>query len=165
MAQKFVKAIGLHNVFNTSGSTIDITSIKESAQSKVNQNSIVFLTATSDDEQYGYSEGSKYIWTHSELYPTNDPTIDSDIVESVPDVSLFAVASTPVVDKIGDATNVFAIDPNKMYMFGTRTSLTVTLNPGNSDIVNEYMFQFTSGSTATSLYVPNTVVWLKDPDI
>lgn len=74
MAQKFVKAIGLHNVFNVSASetALDITSIKSSAQSKVNQNSIVFLTATSDDEQYGYNEGSKYIWTHSELYPTND---------------------------------------------------------------------------------------------
>lgn len=72
MAQKFVKANGLHNVFSTSSeTTLDITSIKPSAQSKVNQNSIVFLTATSGDEQYGYNEGSKYIWTHGELYPTN----------------------------------------------------------------------------------------------
>ena len=165
MARKFVKATGLHNVFNVSGSTLDITSIKPSVQSKVNQNSIVFLTATFEDEQYGYNEGSKYIWTHNELYPTNDPTIDSDIVESVPDISLFAVASTPIVDKTSDASNVFAIDPNKMYMFGTRTSLTVTLNPGNSDIVNEYMFQFTSGSVATTLNVPSSVTWLKDPDI
>lgn len=165
MARKFVKATGLHNIFNTSGSTLDITSIKEDVQSKVNQNSIVFLTATFEDEQYGYNDGSKYIWTHNELYPTNDPTIDSDIVESVPDVSLFAVASTPVVDKTGDSSSIFALDPNKMYMFGTRTSLTVTLNPGNSDIVNEYMFQFTSGSTATTLNVPSSVTWLKDPDI
>ena len=167
MAKKFVKAIGLHNVFNvsTSETAFDITSIKSSAQSKVNQNSIVFLTATSDDEQYGYNKGSKYIWTHSELYPTNDPTIDSDIVESVPDVSLFAVASTPIVDKTSDSSSVFALDPNKMYMFGTRTSLTVTLNQGESGIVNEYMFQFISGSVATTLNVPSSVTWLKEPDI
>jgi len=140
MAKKFVKATGLHNVFNVSGSTLDITSIKPSVQSKVNQDSIVFLTATFEDEPYGYNKGSKYIWTHNELYPTNDPTIDSDVVESVPDVSLFAIASTPVVDKTDDSSSIFALDPNKMYMFGTKTSLTVTLNPGNSDIVNEYMF-------------------------
>ena len=139
MARKFVKATGLHNIFNTSGSTLDITSIKESVQSKVNQSTIVFLTA-SEDAIYGYPDGTKYIWTMNTLYPTNDPTIDSDIVESVPDVSLFAVASTPVIDKSSDTSSIFAIDPNKMYMFGTRTSLTVTLNPGNSDIVNEYMF-------------------------
>lgn len=164
MARKFVKATGLHNIFNTSGSTLDITSIKESVQSKVNQNSIVFLTA-SEDASYGYPNDSKYIWTMNTLYPTNDPTIDSDIVESIPDVSLFAVASTPVVDKTSESSNVFALDPNKMYMFGTRTNLTVTLNPGNSDIVNEYTFQFTSGSTATTLNVPSSVTWLKDPDI
>ena len=51
MAQKFVKAIGLHNVFSTSSeSTLDITSILPSAQAKVNQNSIVFLTANDEDE-------------------------------------------------------------------------------------------------------------------
>lgn len=164
MARKFVKATGLHNIFNTSGSTLDITSIKESVQSKVNQNSIVFLTA-SEDASYGYSDGSKYIWTMNTLYPTNDSTIDSDIVESVPDVSLFTVTSTPIVDKTGDPSSTFALDPNKMYMFGTRTSLTISLNPGESGIVNEYMFQFTSGSTATTLYVPNTVIWMKEPDI
>lgn len=164
MARKFVKATGLHNIFNTLGSTLDITSIKEDVQSKVNQTSIVFLTA-SEDAIYGYPDGTKYIWTMNTLYPTNDSTIDSDIVESVPDVSLFAVASTPVVDKTDDTTNVFAIDPNKMYMFGTRTNLTVTLNSGDSNIVNEYMFQFTSGSVATTLTVPSSVNWIKDPDI
>ena len=70
MARKFVKATGLHNIFNTSGSTLDITSIKESVQSKVNQNSIVFLTA-SEDAIYGYPDGTKYIWTMNTLYPTN----------------------------------------------------------------------------------------------
>lgn len=164
MARKFVKATGLHNIFNTSGSTLDITSIKESVQSKVNQNSIVFLTA-SEDAIYGYPDGSKYIWTMNTLYPTNDPTIDSDIVESVPDVSLFTVAATPIVDKTNDPSSIFTVDPNKMYMFGTRTSLTIALNPGESGIVNEYMFQFTSGSIATTLNVPSSIVWLKDPDI
>ena len=165
MAQLLIKAIGLHNIFVVSGNTLDITSIKPSVQSKVSQESIVFLTATEDDEQYGYSNGSKYIWTHGELYPTNDAKIDSDIISSVPDVSLFAIAATPIVDKTQDSANQFAIDPNKMYMFGTRTTLTITLNQGDPNIVNEYMFQFTSGSTATSLYVPNTVKWLKEPDI
>lgn len=70
MARKFVKATGLHNIFNTSGSTLDITSIKESVQSKVNQNSIVFLTA-SEDASYGYPDGTNYIWTMNTLYPTN----------------------------------------------------------------------------------------------
>lgn len=74
--------------------------------------------------------------------------------------------TTQVIDKTQDSSSTFAIDPNKMYMFGTRTSLTITLNtPNDNNIVNEYMFQFTSGSTATSLSIPNTVVWLKNTDV
>jgi hypothetical protein len=53
-----------------------------------------------------------------------------------------------------------------MYMFGTRTSLTITLAaPTDNTIVNEYVFQFTSGDVATTLVVPNTVVWMNEPDI
>lgn len=52
-----------------------------------------------------------------------------------------------------------------MYRFGNRTELTISLAPGREGIVNEYMFQFTSGSSATTLNVPSTIVWLKDPNI
>ena len=71
MARKFVKAIGLHNIFEVSGSTLDLTRIKVSVQNKVNETSIVFLTA-SGDSSYGYPDNTKYIWTMNTLYPTND---------------------------------------------------------------------------------------------
>lgn len=79
--------------------------------------------------------------------------------------SEIATSHIPVIDKTSDTASSFAIDPNKMYMFGTRSSLTITLNSGTTGIVNEYMFQFTSDSTATTLTVPNSVVWMKSPDI
>ena len=74
---------------------------------------------------------------------------------------------TSIVD-LSTSSTVYStsIEPNKMYMFGEKEELTITeLISGRTDIVNEYMFQFTSGSIATTLNVPNTVVWLKDPDI
>ena len=73
--------------------------------------------------------------------------------------------TTPVVDLASDTGTSFSIDPNKMYMFGEKSALTISLNAGNVNFVNEYMFQFTSGSVATTLNVPATVTWLKDPDI
>ena len=73
---------------------------------------------------------------------------------------------TVVVDMTSGSTISTAIEANKMYMFGTKTSITITsLTAGKSGIVNEYMFQFTSSSTATTLSVPNTVKWLSSPDI
>ena len=71
----------------------------------------------------------------------------------------------PLINKTSDTSSTFDIDPNKMYMFGDRTTLTINLLPGQSGIVNEYMFQFTSGNVATTLNVPSSVTWLKDPDV
>lgn len=59
------------------------------------------------------------------------------------------------------------ISPNIFYVWGTMTSLSITaLNtPSDSSIYNEYMFQFTSGSSATTLSVPSTVKWVVEPNI
>lgn len=64
------------------------------------------------------------------------------------------------------ATVNAAIGPNYFYVWGTVTSMTITLaTPADSTIYNEYMFQFTSGSTPTSLSLPNTVKWVTEPNI
>lgn len=99
------------------------------------------------------------------VYDEFTTTVMSDDVSSVGDITVYTNLNIQVIDKTQDSSSTFAIDPNKMYMFGTRTSLTITLNPGESGIVNEYMFQFTSGSVATTLNVPSSVTWLKDPNI
>ncbi len=53
------------------------------------------------------------------------------------------------------------LQPNILYTFGEVTSLSLTLaTPTNTARVNEYMFQFTSGTTATTLTLPSTVKWI-----
>ena len=76
-----------------------------------------------------------------------------------------AKVSIVTVDLTSGTTINTSIYPNKMYLFGEKTDITITFNTGDDKIVNEYMFQFNSGNTATTLNVPNTVVWLKEPDI
>ena len=73
--------------------------------------------------------------------------------------------NTPVVDLTSDTGDTYAIEPNIMYRFGEKETLTITLIPGDTNVLNEYMFEFTSGSVATTLNVPLTVTWLKNPDI
>ena len=101
----------------------------------------------------------------SDLQEVLDDFVTSEEVHSVDDIEIYVTSQIPIVDKTQDSSSSFSIDSNKMYMFGTRTSLTISFDAGLPGIVSEYMFQFTSGSTATTLVVPNTVVWLKDPDI
>ena len=50
-----------------------------------------------------------------------------------------------------------------MYRFGEAASLTITLaDPSDAGHLNEYMFEFTSGATATALTVPDTVKWASE---
>lgn len=51
------------------------------------------------------------------------------------------------------------IKPNTFYIFGKVARLTITLATEERGILNEYMFQFVSGSTPTTLSVPDAVKW------
>ena len=58
------------------------------------------------------------------------------------------------------------IYPNIFHVWGVVPSLAITLaSPLDSNIMNEYLFQFTSGDEVTSLTIPSTVVWPISPNI
>lgn len=58
------------------------------------------------------------------------------------------------------------IEPNKFYKFGEVSSLNITLAAiTDTSVLNEYMFEFVSGTTATTLTLPNAVKWLETPTI
>ena len=63
------------------------------------------------------------------------------------------------VENGGSGTVTKQINPNTFYKFGSCSKLTITLGAETSGIVNEYMFEFVSGTTATTLSVPNSVKW------
>lgn len=63
------------------------------------------------------------------------------------------------VESGGSGSVTKQLSPNTLYKFGECSSLTVTLGAETSGIVNEYMFEFVSGSTATTLSVPDSVTW------
>ena len=70
-----------------------------------------------------------------------------------------------VVDH-GTGDTTFALTPNILHRWGTVTSLTITLAaPVDTTVANYYMFEFTSGTTATTLSLPSTVTWASDVSI
>lgn len=61
----------------------------------------------------------------------------------------------------GDAT--FELTPNRLHRWGEMSSLTLTLAaPTDDTIVNHYMVEFVSGATATTLTMPDSIVWQSD---
>ena len=67
---------------------------------------------------------------------------------------------------VESTTTTLEIQPNKFYKFGEVTELNLTLAEiTDTTQLNEYMFEFVSGATATTLTLPSSVKWLETPTI
>ena len=75
-----------------------------------------------------------------------------------------ALQKVPIVNHGTDDTT-FTLTPNVFHIWGTVTSLTLTLATASTTTMDEFMFQFTSGTTATTLSLPSTVKWIAEPEI
>jgi len=92
--------------------------------------------------------------------------VTAEEVGSNPDGDVTLKAVTYIQDRTTSTDTAFTLAPNYKYLFGERESLTITLEEiTDSTIVNHYMFEFTSGSTATTLSLPSTVKWTTTPSI
>ena len=70
------------------------------------------------------------------------------------------------VEVVESITTTLEIQPNKFYKFGEVTELNLTLSEiTDTTQLNEYMFEFVSGATATTLTLPDTIKWLETPTI
>lgn len=70
------------------------------------------------------------------------------------------------VEVVESTSSTQEIQSNKFYKFGEVSSLNITLAAiTDTSVLNEYMFEFTSGSTATTLTLPNTIKWLETPTV
>ena len=59
----------------------------------------------------------------------------------------------------GTSDTTFTLTPNTFHVWDEVASLDLTLGSETSGIANEYLFQFTSGSTATTLSLPDDIKW------
>lgn len=79
-----------------------------------------------------------------------------DTDETAEDVSL--LLAKQMVNH-GTADTTFTLTPNTFHVWDAVTSLTLTLGEEIEGVTNEYLFQFTSGATATTLSLPDTIKW------
>lgn len=94
-------------------------------------------------------------------------TIMAEDAEVAPDDAELSVRFIiPLIDYSSSSLTDYTIRPNRKYLFGTKSSLSITLaEPIDNTIVNCYHFEFTSGSTATTLSLPASVKWTIEPSI
>lgn len=63
------------------------------------------------------------------------------------------------IPRIDMTATTATLDPNKFYVWGEVASLDISLAAETAGIQNVYKFQFQSGGTATTLTLPNNIVW------
>lgn len=77
-----------------------------------------------------------------------------------------SLAGFATKEKVQNMTETTAsIAPNILHVWGEVEELNITLAEGEEGVVNEYMVQFTSGATATTLTLPDSIVWMSSPNI
>jgi hypothetical protein len=59
----------------------------------------------------------------------------------------------------GTSDTTFALTPNTFHVWDEVASLTLDFGSETSGVANEFLFQFTSGATATSLTLPDDIKW------
>lgn len=62
----------------------------------------------------------------------------------------------------GTSDTTFTLTPNTFHVWDEVASLTLDLGSETSGVANEYLFQFTSGATATTLSLPSDLKWAND---
>lgn len=83
---------------------------------------------------------------------------DSKYTGAEVEALLDKIGNYPLVSH-GTADTTFVLTPNTMHVWAEVSALTLTLGTEESGKVNEYLFQFNSGATATTLSLPSTIVW------
>lgn len=81
----------------------------------------------------------------------------------LPNISNKADKVTVVDHGTNDTT--FALTPNVFHKWGEVATLNLTLATETPGVLNEYMFQFTSGTVATVLTLPETVKYIGESTI
>ena len=109
---------------------------------------------------YGYNSSNYRLLTG--LY---DPqSVHDAATKGYVDNSLLGKANK--ISVVQTSASTIEINPNTFYKFGEVASLTITLaSITDNTIYNEYMFEFVSGTTATTLTLPSSIKWLETPTI
>lgn len=62
----------------------------------------------------------------------------------------------------GASDTTFTLTPNTFHVWDEISALTLSFGDETAGVANEFVFQFTSGSTATSLTLPDGIKWVND---
>lgn len=122
------------------------------------------------------SNGAVYALPNSSTGDEDDILLSRDTVKTINGESIFGSGNIEISGggsssggsgaysevNHGTSDTTFSLTPNTFHIWDEVASLTLDLGSETSGVANEYLFQFTSGATATSLTLPDDIKWVND---
>lgn len=118
-----------------------------------------------------FIKDTQQIWTHGQIYNASadnslrDANVQAvDIAGGLDDVAEPSIGGGGTYAEVnhGTSDSTFELTPNTFHVWDEVTSLNLTLGAETSGIANEYLFQFASGSTPTTLTLPDGIKFSED---
>lgn len=136
----------------------DIDTIRNNAANYKGTVTGVKINGTTKNPSIGIVDLGTVITEHQTLKTINGENIvgSGDIT-----ISGGSGGAYPEVNH-GTGDTTFTLTPNTFHVWDEVTSLTLNFGSETSGMANEYIFQFVSGPTATSLTLPDSIKWAND---
>lgn len=75
------------------------------------------------------------------------------------------IAENSGIEVVSQTATTATIQPNVLNVWGEVASLNLSFADGEEGKVNEYLVQFISGATATTLVLPDIIQWMAAPNV
>ena len=151
----------------------DIDTIRNNAANYKGTVTSVKINGTNKNPSNGVVDLGTVITSHQNISGKQDKLVSGTNIKTINGKSILGSGDITITSSggsggvypevnhgTGDTT--FTLTPNTFHVWDEVTSLTLNFGSGISGVANEYLFQFTSGSTATSLTLPDDIKWAND---
>lgn len=93
-----------------------------------------------------------------------DPINPQDFAAAIYSISSGGSGGSSAYEEVNHGTSdkTFELTPNTFHVWGEMTALNLTLGAETAGVANEYLFQFTSPATPTSLTLPDNIKFSED---
>ena len=101
---------------------------------------------------------ANYVITNSDLYTFK--TINGERILGEGNITIEGGIVAYAEVNHGTSDTTFTLTPNTFHVWDEVATLDLSFCEEISGVANEFLFQFTSGATATSLTLPDTIQWV-----
>lgn len=153
-----VATSGAANIPAASTSKYGVTKLTSATNST---STVLAATASAVKAAYDLANGKQAAL----ISGTNIKTINGNSILGSGDITITGGSSgSSAYSEVshGTADTTFELTPNTFHVWDEVTELDLSLGAETAGVANEYLFQFTSGSTATTLSLPDDIKWAND---